>query len=158
LPENWRASLSFGGSPGTDEEDISLADWKAANFTPAELLDDAIAGDLADFEQDGMSTVLEYALVADPKVADPQHLPELVTVVDGGSEYLALRFRRRAGAPDLRYEIQSSSALVNWAAATGVVRVASVDVGDGAVAETWRLPAARGAAAEVFLRLRVVVE
>jgi hypothetical protein len=156
-PENWQASGTLGGSPGADEARITLAEWKAGQFTPAELADPLISGDLADAEGDGLSTLLEYGLVSDPKVADPENLPQVVTVLDEGAEYIGLQFRRRVGAGDLSYEIQSSSNLVDWAAAAGVVLMESVDNGDGSVTETYRLPSALNTVGEVFLRLRVTV-
>ncbi|NIP95435.1 MAG: hypothetical protein GWO24_19135 [Akkermansiaceae bacterium] len=116
-----------------------------------------ISGDLADFEGDGISTLLEYALVSSPREFDPEHLPSLVRVEDGGNEFLALRYRRRPGAIDLTYEIESSLNLVDWVTAAGLVLSGSVNNGDGSVTETRRLPVALEGAPEVFLRLRVSI-
>ncbi len=158
LPENWCASGSAGGSPGADEATITLAAWKTDNFTAAELANPLISGDSADFELDGLVTLLEYALMADPKVFDPEHLPVLATVQDGGNEFLALGFRRRPGAGDLRYEIESSGNLLDWSLAAGVVLAESVLNEDGSVSETYRLPTVLQGAVQAFLRLRVTVK
>jgi hypothetical protein len=78
-------------------------------------------------------------------------------VIDAGQEFIALGFRRRVGAGDLTYLIESSTNLIDWASAAGVVLMESVDNGDGSVTETYRLPSALNTVGEVFLRLRVTV-
>ena len=156
-PLNWRASLTVGGSPGEAELSATLVSWRNDNFTPAELADPNLTGDLVDIDFDGMNTIMEYALVADPKVSDPEHLPEVVTVTDGGVDYLGLAIRRRAGAGDLTYEVQSSGNLMDWIVESGVVAVSSVDNGDGSVTETLRLPVTVVSGVRMFLRVRVTV-
>jgi hypothetical protein len=105
-----------------------------------------------------MPTVLEYAFAANPKRADSWKLPMIVEVPNGGDKCLGLRFRRRSGATDLRYLIESSGNLVDWTPASGVVLTGSEANADGSVTETWRLPAAMGNEEERFLRLRVTVK
>jgi hypothetical protein len=156
-PENWQASFAIGGSPGVDEAGTTLADWKSDNFTAAELADPLISGDLVDGDGDGLNTVLEYGLAGNPKVADAEQLLRVVRVIDAGQEFIALGFRRRVGASDLTYLIESSTNLIDWAPAAGVVLMESVDNGDGSVTETYRLPSALNTVGEVFLRLRVTV-
>jgi hypothetical protein len=158
LPTSWRASRGLGGSPGADDGDFSLPAWKAARFLAEDLGDDARTGDLVDLDGDGMPTVLEYAFAANPKRADSWKLPMIVEVPNGGDKCLGLRFRRRSGATDLRYLIESSGNLVDWTPARGVVLNGIEANADGSFTETWRLPAAMGDAAEVFLRLRVTVK
>ncbi len=133
----------------------TLADWKSDYFTPAELADPNIAGDSADVDLDGMDTVLEYALVSDPTVVDAQHLPELVTVTDAGTDYLGLRYRRRMGASDISYGIESSADLVNWSPVKSLIPADSVENGDGSVTETVRLVVPMKADTQLFLRLKV---
>jgi hypothetical protein len=157
LPENWTASAAIGGSPGEDEPSVSLASWKGDTFTAAELADPAISGDLVDIDSDGMNTILEYALVGDPKAFDSENLPVLVTVNEAGNDHIALQFRRRLGAGDLTYEIETSTNLADWAVESGVVTAGSVDNGDGSATDTVRLPTTIGLVVRQFLRLRVTV-
>ena len=156
-PANWRASARVGGSPGAAEPGATLASWKGDNFTPAELADPGFTGNDLDLDLDGMNMILEYALVADPKVFDTEKLPTLVVVDDGGVGYLGLRYRRRADAGDLTYEIESSTDLVNWTAEAGVILVGTIDNGDESVTDTARLAVAVGASDRRFLRLKVSV-
>ena len=156
-PLNWRASLTVGGSPGEAELSATLVNWRNDNFTAAELADPGLTGDLVDIDFDGMNTIMEYAFVADPKVSDSEHLPRLVTVTDGGVDYLGLAIRRRAGAGDLTYEVQSSGNLMDWIVESGVVAVSSVDNADGSVTETLRLPVTVVSGVRMFLRVRVTV-
>ena len=133
----------------------TLADWKSNYFAPAELADPSIAGNSADVDLDGMDTLLEYALVSDPTVVDAQHLPELVTVTDAGTEYLGLRYRRRMGASDINYGIESSADLVNWAPVKSLIPADSVENGDGSVTETVRLVDPIKVDLQLFLRLKI---
>ena len=133
----------------------TLAEWKSYYFTPAELADPGISGDSADADLDGMDTMLEYALVSDPTAFDPQHLPELVTVTDDGTDYLGLRYRRRLGSSDISYRIESSSDLVNWLPEKSPVPVDSIDNGDGSVTTTIRLTDPMKGDAQLFLRLKI---
>ncbi|MFP6877151.1 MAG: CotH kinase family protein [Roseibacillus sp.] len=155
MAANWTASASTGGSPGAAEPSIDLASWKASAFTAAELANPALSGNLVDIDFDGMSTLLEYAFVGDPKAFDPDKLPSLVVVSEGGNDYIGLAFRRRVGAGDLTYDVQSSSNLVDWVVEGGVVLLSSVDNGDGSVTDTVRLPVTMASAVRAFLRLRV---
>ena len=154
---SWKASVVVGGSPGEAEPSTTLESWKDDNFTPEELTDFSISGDAIDIDLDGMTNLLEYALVSDPRVFDSRNLPGLVSVASGGVDYPALRYRRRPDAGDLTYGIESSVDLVNWAAEEDAIFVGSVDNGDGSVTDTVRLAVPVEAAARLFLRLKVVV-
>ena len=155
-PANWRASATVGGSPGAAEPGTTLASWKSATFTPAELADPNVSGNFVDLEQDGANTILEYALGGDPRVFEANLLPEIVVVDDGGNDYLGMRHRRRLDASDLTYEIESSSDLVQWNPLLGGILVGSVDNGDSTVTDTIRLPDVIGTVRRHFLRLKVI--
>ncbi len=155
LPENWAASITLGGSPGTDEARRTIGDWKRERFSVAELADPAISGDLADGDGDGLSTLMEYALGADPHRPDAYLLPGVVSVLEDGEHYPGMRFRRSSGAGDLDYVIETSGNLIDWLPAAGRVLVEKRDNGDGSITETHRLPTAFSASEELFLRLRV---
>ena len=73
----------------------------------------------------------------------------------GGTEFLGLRYRRRAGASDIIYGIESSIDLVNWLPEKTTISVSSVNNDDGSLTETIRLVDAIKGDARRFLRLRV---
>ena len=104
-----------------------------------------------------LNTIMEYAFVGDPKSSDPENLPRLVTVTDGGLDYIGLAVRRRLGAGDLTYEVEVSDDLRDWIVESGAVTVSSVDNGDGSVTETLRLPVTVVSGVRMFLRVRVTV-
>ncbi|MDP7654932.1 MAG: hypothetical protein QF706_02610, partial [Roseibacillus sp.] len=156
-PFNWRASVTVGGSPGEAEQTGALVNWRDDNFTAAELADPGISGDAVDIDLDGMNTIMEYAFVGDPRSSDPENLPRLVTVTDGGLDYIGLAVRRRLGAGDLTYEVEVSDDLRDWIVESGAVTVSSVDNGDGSVTETLRLPVTVVSGVRMFLRVRVTV-
>ncbi|MCH2062139.1 MAG: lamin tail domain-containing protein [Roseibacillus sp.] len=156
-PFNWRASVTVGGSPGEAEQTASLVNWRNDNFTAAELADPSISGDAVDIDLDGMNTIMEYAFVGDPRSPDPEHLPQLLTVTDGGVDYIGLAMRRRLDAGDLIYEVQVSDDLRDWTVESDAVTVSSVANGDGSVTEILRLPGTMASAGRMFLRVRVTV-
>ena len=134
----------------------TLPDWKSEHFSATDLDDPAISGNSADADSDGMDNLLEYALVSNPLTSDPQHLPELVTLSDlGGTEFLGLRYRRRAGASGIVYGIESSVDLVNWLPEKTTILVSSVNNDDGSLTETIRLADPIKGDDRRFLRLRV---
>ena len=154
-PASWTTSVSVGGSPGSAEQVATFAGWKNDIFTRDELADPEISGDAVDLDSDGMSTLLEYALVSDPKVSDPSNLPDLIMVPDGSAVHPALRYRRRPGSGDLAYSIESSRDLINWVPEENTVLVDSITNDDGSVTDTVRVENATRALDRFFLRLRV---
>ncbi len=88
--------------------------WRNANFSGADLTNDAISGPAADPDGAGLSNFVRYAFVL---AARGQVVPPVTTgsVVKDGSTYLTLTFNRRDPASGLAYTIESSSDLVTWA-------------------------------------------
>jgi autotransporter-associated beta strand protein len=80
--------------------------WLAANFG-ANANDPAIAGDTADFDGDGIPTLLEYALLGNPLVADASILP-VAEVVDGR---LSISFFRDPARNDINIIVKGGDAL-----------------------------------------------
>ena len=154
-PASWTASVNVGGSPGAAEPVATFAGWKNDVFTTGELTDPDISGDAVDLDSDGMSNLLEYALVSDPKVPDPGNLPDLIMVPDGSVVHPALRYRRRPGSGDLAYSIESSRDLINWLPEESTVLVDSSNNGDGSVTDTVRVESSSQALERFFLRLRI---
>jgi subtilisin-like proprotein convertase family protein len=67
-----------------------------------------------DYDKDGLTNLMEYALGLDPTVADLSGLP-LVTLKNySGTKYLSMTFHRSSLATDLVYTVQASADLVSW--------------------------------------------
>lgn len=96
-----------------DTRHATYAEWTTRFFR----LDATSNAKLAatDNEADGISNLLEYAFEGAPGIHSPEILPTATTVVDGGTPYPALRFRRRPAPSDLTYKFQTSSDLIDWA-------------------------------------------
>ena len=95
-----------------NEDFVSFADWAADGFTADELANPAISGPDADPEHCGLSNLLRYAFKY------PAHGPvggsptQATTAIRYGSEeYLAVSFRRKTYAPDLRYVVEGADDL-----------------------------------------------
>ncbi|MBL9137624.1 MAG: hypothetical protein JNK85_17265 [Verrucomicrobiales bacterium] len=89
----------------------TFADWRAAWFPNA-------AGDLnafgqEDIDKDGISNFLEYAFDLDPRQADSTIGSNLPMPFQAAGR-LGLAFRRRNGATDLVYHVETSADLFQW--------------------------------------------
>jgi hypothetical protein len=87
-------------------------EWKAANFTAAELNDPSISGDNADPDGDGRSNLLEYAMGSNPRVSDAPTNDEPVYSISGNQ--LVITYVRNVGAPDLIYRVEVSTDMLTW--------------------------------------------
>ena len=98
--------------------------WRARYFTPPELSNPIISGPLADFEGDGLNTLLEFSLNLNPKVSDMTTmiagtgkvgLPLIRAENVGGQQRLTAEFvrRRAAGIPGITYRAEFTSDLAN---------------------------------------------
>lgn len=134
LPQSWRAGLAF-------------ADWKILSGLGQSAPGTA---ENEDFDHDGISNRLEYALNGDPLA--PSTSPWPVGAVDG-SGFMTLEFTLQAGASDVAYFVEFSTDLATWQANGS--RVASVDHGDGTLTEMWRAPAAIPAGQRMYGRVRI---
>lgn len=92
-------------------QDESIEGWRALHFTAAELNDSSISGDLADYDHDGLATVVEYALGLDPKAPDANALPSTVVNSSGIPE---LTFTKGSGVLDITYTVEVSTDLIHW--------------------------------------------
>ena len=122
--------------------------WRAANFTGADLTNDAISGPDADPDRCGLSNFARYAfaLPARGPVANPITLG---TASVGSAHYLTLTFPRRTAATDLTYLLESSTDLTTWTAVEGRTYTA------GTTPITAQDAVAMGATPRRFLRVRV---
>ena len=100
--------------------------WRRANFTPAELADPSISGDLADPDHDGLSNLMKYALGLPPKAPAPANWP-CASVATG---YLTLTYTRANAAIDVSLVLEQSNDLFTWHSGTNYVQqLSAVDQG-----------------------------
>jgi hypothetical protein len=87
--------------PGGDSAPLSVASattWSLFLQWKNDILGDMNADNLADVDTDGLATVLEYSLGANPFTNSTAQRPVQGTVNVAGVNYLTLTFRRRTGA------------------------------------------------------------
>lgn len=130
----------------------SLAAFKAASFTSAELSNAAISGDSADPDGDGYPNLMEYALAMTPRAPNS---PQLQGEHSDG--YLALVYKRSKTAADLTYIVEVSDDLQTWKSSAADVSAPVTQADDG-YTQTIRVKdlIASTAAPRRFIRLRVV--
>jgi hypothetical protein len=138
----WRVRLTISGfigsgssQPTAVSSEVPLyfaighrAQWRANYYLHSNVMDEAIAGDSADADGDGMVNLLEYAFGGNPTIASSvsaEHggalQPSVNIVNDGTNQFLEIQFyRRRTGTQPIEasYEAQFSSSLVpsDWQA------------------------------------------
>jgi hypothetical protein len=124
--------------------------WRRANFTPAELADPSISGDLADPEHDGLSNLMKYALGLPPKAPVTTNRP-CAGVATG---YLTLTYTHANAAADVSLTVEQSNDLVAWHSGTNYVQQLSVvDQGSNQLITVQTL-APVGSSAASFVQLR----
>jgi surface-anchored protein len=120
--------------------------WRRdGRFTAAERADRLVGGPAADPDADGRPNLLEYALGAEPRVADAPAAAPRVELLGGAP---ALRFRPRAD-PLLVYTVRHSADLARWSEAWSARGSAALAAEDAVV------PAPATPAPGRFLRLDV---
>jgi hypothetical protein len=135
----------------------TFKDWQQ-HYWPG-TTDPAIIGPAADPDGDGIDNLLEYALAADPTMADDSALPEIGVETVDGRRYLTLTYCRRTDDAALKYEIVSSEDLVSLS--SWVVQSLTMPVGqDGLSPGMERVKVRDSVAVEDgpvhrYLRLRV---
>ncbi|MEE2946918.1 MAG: lamin tail domain-containing protein [Verrucomicrobiota bacterium] len=135
LPDNWTASIQFGGSPGAAEPTaLTYAAWAASSGAQGEPGDDD--------DQDGLSNFWEFLFGSRPDLASdaPEFLLTIQhTDVDGqADDYLFLTFRRNLLA-DASLTVEMSHNLIHWTADPNMIKpVAQTDNGDGTATVTHR--------------------
>lgn len=147
-PENWRASVAAGGTPGASDA-LSYAAWAAANGVT-----DLIGTD--DGDGDGSRTLLEYTLDTDPHAPNGppiSHAVQNVTADGVTSPYLTLTFTRTLNRDEAALAVQASSDLLQpWVPA--ILVGAPIHHGDGTETCTYRHPNPRTGDSRQFLRLK----
>jgi hypothetical protein len=129
--------------------------WQSGFFTPAQLADPAISGDTADFDKDGVSTLLEYLFGGNPTLPSSGLLPTITKAPGGGS--LIFSYKRKLAATGVTQVIEHATTLAPpWTAAAhgvGGVTIITAPVPGDATSEqvTVTIPSA---SASRFVRLK----
>lgn len=93
-------------------------DWRASfpEWSQIEGLEGLEADVLADFDNDGIPNLLEFAFFGNPYESDPNILPSTGKVTDpgDGQSYLVLSWRESAEATGVAIRLQASSNLKDW--------------------------------------------
>lgn len=155
---NWGISPTLGGDPASVSATTSMTYqiWKKQNFTEAEILNLAISGDTVDFDGDGLSTILEYALGYDPKVKNSSLGYSSALIEVSGNDHLSMTMRRQKNAIDLDYVVQVGASLEDWAE-TSLQTGALIDNGDGTETVNLRDAVSVATGQRRFIRLKVTV-
>ncbi len=125
----------------------NFASWLVDNFAPSEIANAALTGPNADFDQDGVPNLVEYALGLNPKAASTTGTP--VFALESGN--WTLTYTRPASRADVSYAVQFSTNLTTWST-TGVTHTLVSTVNG---VETWRATYPAASAPSCFLRLMV---
>ncbi len=136
--------------------------WRFAAFDAAQLTDEAVSGDEADPDADGLVNLLEYALGGAPlDAADGPGIAPALGLADGvetGERHLTLSYTQPAGRDDLAYVVEWSADLTAaWQSGAGVAEETARVPAEGGGGErvTVRSTATLAEQARQFLRLRV---
>ena len=147
---NWRTSLA---SPTPGENPTLQTEWQRVHFTPAELANTAISGDLADPDADGLTNFAELATASDPRSSDSGR--DAVVAQTQPDSHILVTIRR-AAIPGITVTFQTSPDLTTWTDATASMTLQTIaNPQTGWLTETYRTtaPATSGAA---FWRIRAV--
>jgi hypothetical protein len=150
LPQNWRLSGGIDGSPGR-YDGTRFSDWKTANGGLT---------DLGDGDRDGLTNLLEYALLGNPAVSSPAPLPaaavETFDTPSGSERFLTLTVRAARGADDVALIPERSANLNTWdSTPAAFVLESAVPDAAGGTTFKWRSAQPWTATAREYLRLRV---
>lgn len=127
----------------------SFGSWQAGKFTLAEIGVPALSGPQADFDKDGISNLMEYALHLEPKTSDAGGLP----VPGRLPGWLTLTFTRPVSTPDLSYSVvESTSPAGPWVNIAAPFEQVATD----GTTDTVRAKIPVDGTARKFMRLQVV--
>ncbi|MEJ6648493.1 MAG: lamin tail domain-containing protein [Akkermansiaceae bacterium] len=100
-PNNWQASVTPDGSPGTDDS-VSLDDWLTIHgLSPGD--------ELSDLDSDGISALVEYGTGTDPNLHNAN--PITVELVNGEFQF---SYERSRSASGVSVEAEFSDNLLFW--------------------------------------------
>ena len=109
--QTWSGELTVH-----EEFYTSFADWAAGVFTPAGLSDPAVAGPNADPSGAGVSNLIRYAFdLPAPGVSLTGPIAPVSLEAGENDSTLTVMLHRKSYAPDIRYIVEGSFDLRNWA-------------------------------------------
>ena len=156
LPQNWRPSLSTGGSP-TGSDATTYAAWKTLH---------GITSDTADTDADGLDSFSEYLYGTGPGVpsTEPLLLSSAASYTTGtppvSGNHLTFTFERNAAADDILYQMERSPTLAAgaWSPVPVTLVGSLVQPTTGRLQVTYRMdtPYGTGLSRE-FYRLRATL-
>jgi len=134
------SSLAWITSTATGSGVIAMENfsaWQKLHFTPAQIADPLVSGPMADFDQDGIKNLLEFAFHLDPIFHEQKTLDATVGIrglplvrkeIIENEERLTIEFLRRknANGAALTYVHEFSSDLDDWSTG-GTVDVTSLN-------------------------------
>ena len=136
---NITVVASNGNLPEAQQTFSLNAATKSANYFSSYGLTGSNAAASFDYDGDGLSNLIEYALQLDPTKASFTGIPSVVIKKYGPNNYLSMTFHRSSVATDLTYIVQGSSDLLTWTnLATSVG--GGPTTGPGFVTETGAAP------------------
>ena len=118
---NWESAVpnpgAYPGLGGGDSDADGMPDdWEQLHFGNADQ------PATADFDNDGLANLLEYALGSSPSNPASANLP--TTGIDSG-QYLTVTYRKLADAGPLTYTVQVADHLGTWQSGNGTIEVLS---------------------------------
>jgi len=130
--------------------------WKLAKFSSSQATNSAVSGWEADPDGDGAKNLVEYAMNGNPMAPGNSHRPQMQTTLEGGQEFLSIRFQRRKGDSTLHATVENTSDLsAPWS--TGAVQVGAPTPVDADYEQVvYRAPLSKTDAKKQYLRVRVV--
>jgi len=147
--ETWQ--IPSGPAPATGYEA-----WKLASFSSTQATDPLVSGLDADPDGDSANNLMEYAFNGNPLIPGVAGQPQSENLIEGGQEYLAIRFQRRKG-DTLSTTVESTADLsaATWSGA-GMQVGALTPVGTDYEEVVYRAPVSKVEAVRQFMRVKVV--
>ena len=136
---NITVTAGNGTLPDAQQTFSLAAVTRVANYLASFGLSGGNGALTFDYDLDGISNLMEYALGLNPTVANPAGLPIAIIKNYSGTNYLSMTFTRSSVATDLTYTVQGSSDLINWSDLASSVGGAPT-TGVGFVSETGAAP------------------
>lgn len=161
---NIAVTASNGNAPDAQQTFSLSVVTRADNYIASYGLSGADAGLLVDYDGDGLTNLMEYALQLNPTIPSRSGLPTVVLKEYAGTKYLSITFTRASVATDLSYIVQASGDLVNWSDLASSIAGGPMS-GAGYISETGSAPTLTdevrdtvpfdGNARQRFLRLKI---
>lgn len=130
---------------------LTFAQWRTRRFTPTHLADEAVSGFAADWDGDGVPTLLEWFHGLDPLVSDAPAVASPTLESDGSLAFIYRHNGRAAGAV-LAWERSASLTAGSWDAVDATLEPIAPDT-DGTPRVRARIDVTGFDRA--FIRLRV---